>query len=189
MPKTTDRATGPRFLTMALAVALTFGMSTGPGQARAQRTVTETQGWSTYRNDRFGFQLSYPGGLFQPQETPNADSGALWTSTDGGARLIATAAPNETGMTLEAYRDFVMAETYADARFGYAPVKDTWFVLSGQKGDMMFYERITFVCQGRFIYGWQVNYPASQRRKFEAIIEAMHRSYKPGRGDGGTCGT
>ena len=26
--------------------------------------TTATQGWSTYRNAKFGFQISYPGGLF-----------------------------------------------------------------------------------------------------------------------------
>ena len=151
--------------------------------------TASTQGWSNYRNERFGFQLSFPGGLFVRKETPNADSGALWTSTDGSARLLATATPNETSETLESYREFVMRETYADATFDYTPQKDNWFVLSGLKGDMIFYERITFACQGRFIYGWQVNYPLAQRRKYDPIVEAIHRSYKPGRGDGGGCGS
>lgn len=170
----------------ALAVILSCAISIRVETADA--AATETQGWSTYRNERFGFQLSYPGGLFIQKETPNSQSGALWTSTDGGARLLATATQNETGETLESYRDFVMRESYADAQFDYTPTKETWFVLSGQKGDTIFYERITFVCQGRYIYGWQVNYPASQRRKYDAIVEAIHRTYKPGRGEGGSCG-
>lgn len=145
-----------------------------------------TQGWSTYKNERYGFRLSYPGGLFTPRETPNSDSGAVWTSTDG-ARLLATATQNESAETIDSYKEFVMRETYADAKFDYTPTKDTWFVLSGQKGDTIFYERITFVCDGRYIYGWQANYPASLRRKYDAIIEAIHRSYKPGRGEGGDC--
>jgi hypothetical protein len=148
-----------------------------------------TQGWSKYKNERFGFQLSYPGGLFIKKDTPNSESGALWTSTDGAARLLATATPNETSETLESYREFVMRETYPDARFDYTPQRDNWFVLSGQKGDTIFYERITFVCQGRFIYGWQVNYPAAQKRKYDAIVEAIHSTYKAGRGEGGACGT
>ena len=168
--------------TLALAILCLYVSADGVTAATAS-----TQGWSNYRNERFGFQLSYPGGLFVRQETPNADSGALWTSTDGTARLLATATPNETSETLESYREFVMRETYADARFDYTPQKDNWFVLSGQKGDVIFYERITFACQGRYIYGWQVNYPLAQRRKYDAIVEAIHRSYKPGRGDGVGC--
>jgi hypothetical protein len=176
-------------LTIFFALAATVAAGVNAVAAGTNRiTTTATDGWSSYKNERFGFQLSYPGGLFVAKETPNKESGALWEANDGAARLIATAAPNETGGTIESYRAFVMSETYADARFDYTPQKDTWFVLSGQKGDMIFYERITFVCQGKYIYGWQVNYPVSQRRKFDAIVEAIHRSYKIGRGDGGKCG-
>jgi hypothetical protein len=171
--------------TLNLAVVLAAGVLCGAVPVLAQSV---TQGWSTYRNARFGFRLSYPGGLFIASETPNRDSGALWQSVDGAARLLATATPNETAETIETYKDFVMRESYADAKFDYTPTKDTWFVLSGQKGDTIFYERITFVCDGRYIYGWQVNYPASQRRKYDAIVEAIHRSYKPGNGEGGSCG-
>ena len=165
-------------LTASLMLAFAAGVSAAE--------VAGTQGWSTYKNERFGFRLSYPGGLFTPKETPNNDSGAVWTSADG-ARLLATATPNESAETIESYKEFVMRESYGDARFDYMPTKDTWFVLSGQKGDTIFYERITFVCQGRYIYGWQANYPASQRRKYDPIVEAIHRSYKPGRGEGGDC--
>lgn len=156
--------------------------------AVAAAATTATQGWSTYKNERFGFQISYPGGLFLPQETPNIESGALWATADNSARLIATAAPNDTGGTLASYREFVMGETYAGAKFDYTPIRNSWFVLSGSKDDNIFYERIDFVCDGRFIYGWQINYPASQRRKFDLIVDAIHRSYKVGRGDRGACG-
>lgn len=173
----------------AARLAVTAWVIAGAGACTESSSAATavTQGWSSYKNERFGFQLSYPGGLFQLTETPNSDSGALWRSTDGTARLLATATVNETSETIETYREFVMRETYADAKFEYTPTKENWFVLSGQNGDTIFYERITFVCQGRFIYGWQLNYPVSQKRKYDAIVEAIHRSYKPGRGEGGAC--
>lgn len=177
-----------RHLTIMAIGALVVAAAPLAGAAATEtsRGTILTQGWSTYKNQKFGFQLSYPGGLFIAAPTPNSESGGVWKSTDGVARLIATAAPNDTSETLESYRSFVMAESYADAQLDYAPVKDTWFVLSGRKGDTMFYERITFVCEGRYIYGWQLNYPAEQRRKYDAIVEAIHRSYKVGRG-GSDC--
>jgi hypothetical protein len=30
-------------------------------------------------------------------------------------------------------------------------------------------------------------YPAAQRQKFDRIVEAVSRSYKPGRGNNGDC--
>jgi len=171
-----------------VAALLVIVLGAGPVEAEAEKQQSiATQGWSTYKNPRFGFQLSYPGGLLLRKETPNSTDGAVWTTADGKASLLATAASNETSETLESYRAFVMGETYAGASFDYTPMRDNWFVLSGQKGDAMFYERITFVCGGRYIYGWQMNYPAEQRSRFDAIVEAVHRSYRPGRGQDGSC--
>lgn len=172
------------------ALIATMLFLSGPVTAAAEPTApltTATQGWSTYKNSKYGFRLSYPGGLFIKSETPNAASGAIWAAADGNASLLATATENDTSETIDSYRSFVMAETYAGARFDYTPVRDNWFVLSGEKDGRMFYERITFVCDGRYIYGWQINYPADQRRRFDAIVEAIHRSYKPGRGAEGAC--
>jgi hypothetical protein len=68
------------------------------------------------------------------------------------------------------------------------PVREDWFVLSGRQDDEMFYERIAFACGGRYIYGWQIKYPVSQRRRYDAITESIHKSYKVGRGRDGNCG-
>ncbi len=175
-------------LIVFVSLAATLGIGAGRALPEpAKRETLPTQGWSTYKNPRFGFQLSYPGGLLIRTETPNATDGAVWASADGNVRLLATAATNETAETLASYRTFVMGESYAGARFDYTPVRDNWFVLSGQQGTNIFYERITFVCDGRFIYGWQFNYPVDQRARFDPIVEAIHRSYKPGRGDEGKC--
>ena len=171
-----------RVLSVVAAAAVVAASST----VLDARSALSTQGWSVYKNERYGYRLSYPGGLFNPAETPNKESGAIWTTAEG-ARLIATAAPNESGETLQSYKDFVMRESYAGARIDYSPTKDDWFVVSGQQGDQMFYERITFACDGRYIYGWQMRYPVSQRRKYDLIVEAIHASFKAGRGVGGNC--
>lgn len=141
-----------------------------------------------YRNPRFGFALSIPGDVFQQGETRNAEAGNLWVSHDGQARLIAGAQANEGGESLQSYRRYIMETTYAGASFDYTPMRDTWFVLSGMKDGQMFYERVTFACGGRYIYGWQIMYPATDRRRWDRIVEQVHRSYRPGRGEDGNCG-
>jgi hypothetical protein len=154
--------------------------------AAAGGTAAQT-GPIDYRNERFGFSLSVPSELIV-QETPdNAEAGGSWVSRDGQARLLVAAGVNETGETLKSYREFVMRETYRRARFDYAPVRQRWFVLSGIKGDQMFYERVNFVCDGRYIYGWQMMYPISERRRWDPVVEAIHRSYRPGAGEDGAC--
>jgi hypothetical protein len=152
----------------------------------------DTQGWSTYKSPDFGFSFTFPDGLFKlDQSSPQANGGGIWLTEDRRARLIATSGPNESRETLSSYRQTIMNESYANARLDYAPMLPNGFVLSGvlasPQGERMFYERVTFVCDGRFIYGWQMMYPAAQRQKFDRIVEAVSRSYKTGRGGKGDC--
>ena len=172
-------------------LALWFCLSLGAA-AQAQPATSgygnETPPIATYRNERFGFRLTYPSSVFEPGEAPQGGQGMVFTSRDGSARLLVSAGQNTTGETLGSYRRFVLSKTYADARIAYAPVRGSWFVLSGTNGDTMFYERITFRCGGQVIYGWQMTYPAAERKIYDPIVEAVHRSYRPGNGEGGKCG-
>ncbi len=140
-----------------------------------------------YRNEKYGFTMKVPADQFVAGTARNPEIGALWISRDKLARLLAVAAPNETGGSIESYREFVIENTYANAHFDYTPQRDNWFVLSGTMGDQVFYERITFVCDGRYIYGWQLFYPARQKRLYDAIVEEIHRNYQVGKGEDGKC--
>ena len=136
---------------------------------------------ATYRNDRHGFSLSYPAGTFTPQEQPTpADDGRVFVSRDGSARLLAGALPNADGMTLRDYRSLVLQQSYAGAVIDYAAMRDTWFVLSGTRDGVMFYERVTFTCGGRRINSWAMLYPAAERRLYDRIVEQVARSYRAG---------
>lgn len=140
-----------------------------------------------YQNEKYGYSLLVPGDVFTEGVSRNPEVGSVWISRDQRARLSAVAGPNEAGGTLESYRRVVMAETYAGAKFDYTPVRDTWFVLSGVKNNQVFYERITFVCDGRYIYGWQLFYPVSQKGMYDRIVEEIHRNYRVGNGEDGSC--
>lgn len=144
-------------------------------------------GRATYRNSRFGFEFSYPSGLLIPEPGPGNDAGRVFRSRDGRAKLLAAAGDNAGNDTLEAYRRFLITESYRGARLDYAPVRPNWFVLSGTRGDEMFYERVTFACGGRLIYGWQLTYPVAERAIYDRVVEAIHRSYRAGQGEDGTC--
>ena len=71
-----------------------------------------------------------------------------------------------------------MTERYAGATFDYAPQRGNWFVLSGIIGDEMFYQRVTFSCDGQSVHHWLLVYPVAERAAFDAIVEGIHRSYR-----------
>jgi hypothetical protein len=148
-------------------------------------TAQEQGGIATYRNERHGFSLSYPAGTFAAQPQPAADEGRVFVSRDGNARLLAGALPNADGVNLREYRSLVLQQSYRGADIDYAPVGATWFVLSGTRDGVIFYERVTFTCGGRLINSWAMLYPAAERRLYDRIVEQVARSYRAGEG---SCG-
>ena len=166
-------------LLLAVAALLLFGPVYAQGAAN---TMLD------YSNARYGFSLRVPLDVFEPGETRNSEAGGLWVSRDRQARLVAAAQTNETKETLQSYRRFLMEQTYDQAAFDYTPMRDTWFVLSGTTKDgQLFYERVTFACEGRYIYGWQLVYPPAEKQRYDRIVEAVHRSYRVGQGPTGNC--
>ena len=158
--------------------------SAAPGNDGQTKSAVEQ---IVYRNAKFGFSLRIPEDVFAPSTTPNAEGGGMWVSRDGQARLVAAAQPNETQESLQSYRKFLMTQTYENATFDYTPMRDNWFVLSGTKDGRMFYERVTFACDGRYIYGWQLQYPVAERQRYDRVVEAVHRNYKVGKGVDERC--
>lgn len=168
----------------AVLATVTLGLrSTGAEAVEGNAAM----GWTLYRNERFGFLLTYPQALMKPETAAAREAGIAISSQDGRVRLLAGAGPNTGSDTLEDYRQFLLGDAYQGAKIDYAPVRSTWFVLSGIRGNQMFYERVTFACGGRLIYGWQLVYPLAERALYDRVVEAIHRSYRVGRGDGGTC--
>jgi hypothetical protein len=170
---------------LATRLVLTAGLLAGlAGSAAVQSTA---QGFprdeevATYLNKRYGFTLTYPTSRFTPQE-PLSEEGRVWASPDGSAKLLAGALANTDAMTLGEYRDrdFLLKESYSGAEVDYAPIRDSWFVLSGTRQGTMFYERVTFSCGGRRINSWAMLYPVAERRVYDRIVERVARSYRAG---------
>ncbi len=161
-------------------------------EAKVERPVAaeaRLANWTAYRNARFGFSLNYPGEVFPVAEAAPADSPVrAFVSRDGRAMLQITAGPIAAGLTIPKYRRTVMEQRYGGATYDYSPQQSHWFVLSGTRGDAMFYERITFSCDGRSLHGWQLTYPVAERAFYDRVVEEMHRRYRHSNGPGSRCG-
>ena len=143
--------------------------------------------WTTYRNARHGYMIAYPTGTFQDTPQKESEDGRLMVSQDGRARLLVGAFANNEEVTLESYRELLLAESYPGATLDYAPVKARWFVLSGTRDGTMFYERVSFTCGGRLLTSWALLYPVAERRTWDRVVEGIARTYAPGAGRSGDC--
>ncbi|HEY7548682.1 MAG TPA: hypothetical protein VH913_04090 [Hyphomicrobiaceae bacterium] len=140
--------------------------------------------FDTYDNDKHGFSLTYPADKFValPQSSPD---GWQAVSRDGNARLLVGTIANFDGKSLTEYRAFLLNAAYPGAKIDYAPVRDTWFVVSGVRKDGItaFYQRVNFVCGGRNINSWAVIFPYGQEPVYSRIIDQIHRDYAVGDGN------
>lgn len=142
--------------------------------------------WRAYSHPRLGYRIAYPGDTFLPVDSP-AEEGFVLNSRDGKARLAIAAFENETGMPLEDYRNLVINRSYAGAIFDYAPVRRSWFVLSGERDGQMFYERVAFTCGGRRITSWAMVYPVAERGFYDRLVEAVAPTFRPSDGARSGC--
>lgn len=163
------------------AVVWSFCVLAVGGLGSATQAQDET---ATYTNKRFGFTLTYPTAHFRPKE-PLSEDGRVWISHDGHAHLLAGALSNDDEMGLKQYRDYLIEKSYPGAVISYAPVSETWFVLSGLREGTVFYERVTFTCGGKLINSWAILYPEADRRRYDRVVERVARSYRVGQSN---CG-
>ena len=144
--------------------------------------------WTTYENGRFSFALKYPADVFVFDTGPPNDNVRTLVSHDGGAMLHIFAAENVAGTTLAKYRQSLIEQRYSDVVLDHTRLRKFWFVLSGTRGDAVFYERVTFSCDGRAIHGWQMIYPLNERTLYDLVADEVNRNYTHTSGPGTRCG-
>ena len=137
-------------------------------------------GWTTYSNPRFGGMLRYPSEVFTSRRASDARDGVLFATSDGSAKLLVGAFENTEGHSPRSYQAFIARESYGGLRVDYAPVGQSWSVLSGTRGDMMIYEKAMFTCGGAVINSFAVVYPIAEREFYDPIVEDIEDSFKPG---------
>ena len=134
-----------------------------------------------------GVSLDVPLGVFEAMPVDTDAQGQLFVGRDDGAQLLLGAFRNVDGRSVAEHQRFVIRSNYANAEIDYAPVRRSWFVVSGTLDKRTFYQRVTFTCGGRLISSWAMIYPTSRKRFYDNIVERIHKSFRVGRGPQGGC--
>ena len=139
--------------------------------------------WSTYQNDRYGTTIDYPAS-FKPLPPPDNDDGRKFESADGAD--FAVFASYALDSDLAALRDFVLKHLDAGAVVTYQAQGrangNDWFVISGTKGDAIFYKRYLLSHHGEMSEGFVMSYPAALKQTYDPIVARMAKSFRPGTG-------
>jgi hypothetical protein len=136
--------------------------------------------WTRHQNHRYGFSFEYPAGTFKFERAAKGGDGEMFVAPSFNARLVVGAVNNTEGHTTASYQAFAERKTYRNDRITYRKRGQGWFVLSGFKGEKIFYEKVIFSCDGRLINGFALSYPARHNRFISPMIERIEDTFRPG---------
>jgi hypothetical protein len=164
----------PRVGLCLAALALAIGLCALPAAAfAADRFVPTGDGWETYINGRFGTSFVFPADVFTPADPPANGDGRRFLSPDATLELYAWEnVDSETAASLEAR--LVGSEGYEEVT--YSPSGGSWLVISGYRGDDIFYEKYFF--RGDTIHGFGIEFPAEAKPTYAPIIERIEDSFR-----------
>ena len=143
----------------------------------------DASSWLSYRNERFGLSLSYPGEVFQIERASQAGDGVVFAARGSDAQMLVGALHNHDQHSITSYQQFVARKSYGGYSIGYRPKGNTWFVLSGEGNGKIFYEKVIFSCGGRLINSFALIYPSAERDVFDPIIERIEDTFRAGQSE------
>ena len=129
--------------------------------------------WSSYLNDRYGYEIAVPPG-FVGQGEPDAHDGQVFRSADGNARLTvwggdlfdAESVEDDVGTRLDGFRRSGWNITYQS-------MTPDWASWSGTKGARVFYSREIAGCHGDRFAAFELQYPATQIGVMKPVISKL----------------
>ena len=155
-------------------LALGFGTATpAAAQSRANPLAT-----NTYANARFGYSLCYPPALLKPQGEADNGDGQKFLGADG-AELLVWGENNALENTLtQAMEDAQASMAQDKGTVIYKASKDNWFVISGEIGDNIYYQKTIF-SQDRFI-NFRLTYARATSAQYEPVVSQLAGCFRDG---------
>ena len=175
-PSRPDRAWAVPLIFFVLAA---FGMAADAAGKYQPRAAEQ---WITYKNARFGYSFYYPSALFDAGQLPENGGGQTFNTKDGHAKIVVFATSNGESFTPAQYREVILKEFGGYDRLDYSPSGQTWFVLSGYRGENIYYQKVMFSCGNKVINALSITYPTAEKAVYERLVEIIEDHFKPGRG-------
>ena len=129
--------------------------------------------FATYRNERYGFSVMYPGDFKMDPPPENGDGRRFFN--DNGCSITASGINN---IDEESVADEMRSDESSFDKITYRSKGKNWFVLSGYKGSDILYIK-SYVGVGANNDLW-IRYPRALAREFSAIAGKVSGSFKPG---------
>lgn len=141
-------------------------------------TQSSAGSWRSYHNDRFGATANVPAGWI-PQPPPENGDGLIFQSPDGRA-TITVSGILATGAAMEEVAERLT--TGQGEKITYSATKRGAVVLSGLRGDTVFYRRSIASCHETIWNSIAIEYPSADKLLYDAVVRRVSISLRNGRG-------
>ena len=166
---------GRTSLSAAFVICLSAAVIASPS-ALADKFASVGSGWQKYSNDLYGTEFEFPAVLFTAAPAPAAGDSRQFMSEDATLEIFATRnTGRETARTLRS-RLLQQEAGYDDVT--YAPSGQNWLVVSGFRGDNIFYEK--YLLRDGVIHAFGMEFPASAKPVYAPVIERIEDSFRAG---------
>ena len=142
--------------------------------AGAAAAAERPDGWGRYRDRQFGMAFDFPSHVFSLKSAEQGRDGVVFSTPDGRARIRVFAIRNEANDSPRAYlRKFARPD---EASFSYVRTTSRFFVASGTRDGNIFYRRCNFLRSEHRIGCFQMDYPATEKRDWDATVARISLS-------------
>jgi hypothetical protein len=138
-------------------------------------------GWALQTDPDLGFRYSYPPEVFSPIEGDGKPYFHYFASPSAQAKFLVGGWNNAKGQSPERFKQWLIENVGGYDETTYRPRGRSWFVLSGYRGDSIYYEKVMFSCGGSLVNVFAITYPVNQRDMYDPIVERMENTFQPGR--------
>jgi hypothetical protein len=107
--------------------------------------------WTDQQDPQFGFSYSFPPSLFASVEGDGKPGFHYFAADPVDAKFLVGAWDNRDHGTPEHFKRWMIANAGGYEEITYQPRGRSWFVLSGYRGDQIYYEKVMFSCAGRYV--------------------------------------
>ena len=102
------------------------------------------------------------------------------STTSSDAKFLVGGWNNQAQQSPQHFKQWLIANAGGYDEVTYRPRGRSWFVLSGYRGDQIYYEKVMFSCGGQIVNVFAISYPVVERDIFDPVVERMEDSFRPG---------
>jgi hypothetical protein len=139
--------------------------------------ATAAPRYLTYVNDRFGTTAEVPAD-WKPGEPPENNDGLRFTSPDQRAWISVYGRLHIDDTIEEAMESFETADK--DETITYRHRERRAVVVSGIRGDTIFYYKHVLSCRDQIWNNVHIEYPAAEKAAYDALVTRVSRSLRSG---------